>query len=1147
MSSATEPWINTIVGGYRLERELGRGVTGAVFFGRQVDRPEESAAIKLLLLGQHLASSTRATLHQRFLREMVPISQIRHPHVVSIRAFGIESTHDIPYIVEHLVEGQSLSQRLTIDTLGLEELARMLANIASALDYLHARQLVHGDLRPANILFDSAGKAYLTDTSIARISGYQDVAAPPLPATDLLVYLAPEALKGVPLAATTDIYALGMVAYQAATGHVAFQTDEAPECIRQILYDTPPSPRTTRANLPEAAAAAILRALAKDPAARFPDIRAFADAFAAGLKATDAASLSEVIVLPGWPGATPPPASAEASITAEEAEHGHVPETEWSKGANEPLPATIIRSRRPPQDELWDVVSPEQLMPILQQHYAAMSPEDLKATVAAFQDQLAQQSDSEGQAIATKIDADHPTSEQAADLHAYIHEHHPELVRNVILAGAGTAAVAGLAALAVRHFGFGYGAGGTARAPQTAGDAPTPEVSGTIVDPSAPTTMESGIENQAPVIPETIIGISRRERAPEVPPTDKEQAPQPLGGLDDRSRDADQDVHQAAEQAMEFGTDQPMPSSNPFDIYGEQDTGSPGDLLPTPDAPTEDTAPKPSAKLPAVPTAEPVTCTAYYRKEVAPLIWEPLFVYLALDDAQVRQRVSADAQREAAHYRAEHPAAPLDAFRETSEAGQVPIVRGTPLSIIPTIPGFRCDPPAIMTSWEEDWRKYAFRMRAESAPLDRAANGSVQLFIGPYLFADVPLSVFVTAQAGTNQGDSAMTESRVNAYRKIFASYSHRDTEIVMLCRATAEALGDRYLMDVISLRSGEQWDIRLLELIREADVFQLFWSASAAHSKHVENEWTYALDLHRPNFVRPLHWVDPLAEIPPDLRSLHFARLQLSQLGQPPVAPAAAEPTTEAEKEATAPAEEDAQASVGGDLATSDDQVAAPSDAPVEESLPPPTPTPDVAAQGQADAAPLSPADEISSGYPTPIARVYPPAPAPPASPAPFNWPTPSKPTSGAPASPLPAAPPPSAPLPPVSPPSSPPPRVYAPPPPMYQPPSAPPPVYQPPSAPPPVYQPPSAPPGYAPPGYQPPGAPARPPSAPTQLVYPAGTGPKASPPYGQPAYGQPAPHWPVTAPKSRSVSGVTLLWVALIVAFLIAGLLWWYILTLH
>jgi hypothetical protein len=89
------------------------------------------------------------------------------------------------------------------------------------------------------------------------------------------------------------------------------------------------------------------------------------------------------------------------------------------------------------------------------------------------------------------------------------------------------------------------------------------------------------------------------------------------------------------------------------------------------------------------------------------------------------------------------------------------------------------------------------------------------------------------------------------------------------------EALGDRYLQDVRDRRSGELWNGRLRDFIREADVFQLFWSWNAMESRFVEHEWRYALSLNRPQFVRPTYWEEPMPKgdgvPPPELGRIHF------------------------------------------------------------------------------------------------------------------------------------------------------------------------------------------------------------------------------------------------------------------------------------
>lgn len=121
----------------------------------------------------------------------------------------------------------------------------------------------------------------------------------------------------------------------------------------------------------------------------------------------------------------------------------------------------------------------------------------------------------------------------------------------------------------------------------------------------------------------------------------------------------------------------------------------------------------------------------------------------------------------------------------------------------------------------------------------------------------------------------------VKPYRKIFASYSHRDTVIVEQFERYAAALGDRCLRDTVELRAGELWNDRLMEMIREADVFQLFWSSNSMHSDYVQQEYECAMSLGRQNFVRPLYWEDPLPRSPPELPPIALENLHFQRLGR--------------------------------------------------------------------------------------------------------------------------------------------------------------------------------------------------------------------------------------------------------------------------
>ncbi len=163
----------------------------------------------------------------------------------------------------------------------------------------------------------------------------------------------------------------------------------------------------------------------------------------------------------------------------------------------------------------------------------------------------------------------------------------------------------------------------------------------------------------------------------------------------------------------------------------------------------------------------------------------------------------------------------------------------------------------------------------------------MSVFLGAILLADIPIRFKVDSTHSEAADEQPTEPASAKPYRKIFASYSHKDLAIVEQFERYAETLGDRYLRDWKELRSGENWDERLLQMIEEADVFQLFWSNNSMRSPFVQREWEHAMSLTNkgPYFVRPTYWETPLPEIPEnnlppsDLQRRHFTCLALSQL----------------------------------------------------------------------------------------------------------------------------------------------------------------------------------------------------------------------------------------------------------------------------
>ncbi|HEY7848429.1 MAG TPA: toll/interleukin-1 receptor domain-containing protein, partial [Ktedonobacterales bacterium] len=280
------------------------------------------------------------------------------------------------------------------------------------------------------------------------------------------------------------------------------------------------------------------------------------------------------------------------------------------------------------------------------------------------------------------------------------------------------------------------------------------------------------------------------------------------------------------------------------------------------------------AAAPQSSSQEQVTFTAYHPREIPPQQWQPLVIYLSLDNAATMALVAAAA--------AERLAGRRDQFRPGRSSHATGLKRGTALRIIPTMPGFEFNPGYLDVTWQEDVQQHEFRMRATSAQPGQAANGVVQFFQGMLLRGEVPISAFVGQSAARLDSPDAYAQAIARAYRRIFASYSHQDMPVVESCESAARTMGDQYLRDVSLLQSGQQWDPRLIQAINDADIFQLFWSKRAATSPFVAREWQHALMLlpARPNFIRPVYWTRQLYPTPTELNALHFQPLSLSSLG---------------------------------------------------------------------------------------------------------------------------------------------------------------------------------------------------------------------------------------------------------------------------
>jgi eukaryotic-like serine/threonine-protein kinase len=271
----------TEAGSYVIQRLLGRGGMGEVYEARD-SRLGRSVALKFL--PSRFADDPDAL--ERFEREARAASSLNHPNICTIHDVG--RFGDRPFFVMELLEGRSLKDLIGTGALPVDDVIDFGAQIADALAAAHAKGIVHRDIKPANIFVTAHGEAKVLDFGLAKLTAEgataAKAAAPPLeagpvrdemlttPGTTMgtLAYMSPEQARGEPVDARTDIFSLGVVLYEMATGTRPFRGESAAELLRTIAGGNPSRPTALRAAVPFALERVILDALAKDPARRSP-------------------------------------------------------------------------------------------------------------------------------------------------------------------------------------------------------------------------------------------------------------------------------------------------------------------------------------------------------------------------------------------------------------------------------------------------------------------------------------------------------------------------------------------------------------------------------------------------------------------------------------------------------------------------------------------------------------------------------------------------------------------------------------------------------------------------------------------------------------------------------------------------------------
>jgi eukaryotic-like serine/threonine-protein kinase len=270
-SPPSSSMIGTVLSGrYRLEAKLGSGGMSTVYLARDetLDRP---VAVKVM----HREMSEQEDQLQRFRQEARAVAKLTHPNVVSVIDAGEDGGH--PYIVFEYVKGETLKQRISrVGALDTQEAIAYAIEVGRGLSVAHARNMVHRDIKPQNVLIDEEGRAKLTDFGISRQLEQDGMTATGrvLGTTD---YVAPEQAMGKGVDPRSDIYSLGVVLYEMLVGQVPFHADSQVGVAMKHVNEELPDVQRRRPEASAAVALVVERATAKSPAERYQTVGGMID------------------------------------------------------------------------------------------------------------------------------------------------------------------------------------------------------------------------------------------------------------------------------------------------------------------------------------------------------------------------------------------------------------------------------------------------------------------------------------------------------------------------------------------------------------------------------------------------------------------------------------------------------------------------------------------------------------------------------------------------------------------------------------------------------------------------------------------------------------------------------------------------------
>ena len=268
-AGAESPWSQVLaqlqaatLGEFELSRELGRGGMAAVYLAHEIAL-NRMVAIKVMSPGLFLGPG----MIDRFRQEAVTVANLSHPNIITIHA--VRQIEDLHFLVMKCIEGRSLEAVLhATGPLSPAVVRAVLFQVGSALAYAHRRGVIHRDIKPGNVLLDGEGNAIVTDFGIAKLAEHDGGHTQTGTMVGTPAYMSPEQCYGGQLTWSSDLYSLGIVAYELLSGTVPF-TGTAFNVMQAHSVTPPPSLRERRPDCPPELDAAVLQMLAKTPAERY--------------------------------------------------------------------------------------------------------------------------------------------------------------------------------------------------------------------------------------------------------------------------------------------------------------------------------------------------------------------------------------------------------------------------------------------------------------------------------------------------------------------------------------------------------------------------------------------------------------------------------------------------------------------------------------------------------------------------------------------------------------------------------------------------------------------------------------------------------------------------------------------------------------